>query len=70
LAGKRHRISEIGGSWGVSIAGVELGAYVGALAVPFAPIAVPVLSFVGGIAGAFVGDALSKYIIDITYVGE
>ncbi|MCI1999728.1 MAG: hypothetical protein LKJ75_04050 [Clostridia bacterium] len=70
MAGKRHRISEIGGSWGGSIAGAELGAYVGALAVPFAPIAVPVLSFVFGIAGSYVGDALSKYIIDITYTEE
>lgn len=29
-----------------------------------------VLGLVGGIAGAFGGDALAEWVVDITYVGE
>lgn len=36
----------------------------------YAPVAVPILSLVGGAVGAFAGDALAKWVVDITYVGE
>ena len=35
-----------------------------------APVTVPILSLAGGIAGSFAGDALAKWVVDITYVGE
>lgn len=40
--------------------------FAGAAAGPAAPIAVPVLSLVCGIGGALGGDALGRYIVDIT----
>ena len=48
----------IGGSWASAALGVKLGAPACAATGPAAPIAVPVLSLVGGIGGALGGDAL------------
>ena len=43
---------------------------IGALGTIYAPVTVPILSLAGGIAGSFAGDALAKWVVDITYVGE
>ena len=37
---------------------------------PAAPVAVPVLAIVGGIAGSLAGNALAKWIVDITCAEE
>lgn len=64
------------GSWGGAWAGAKLGAMAGASAgTAVAPglgtvIGGAVLGVVGGIAGAFGGDALMRWIVDITVVGE
>lgn len=58
--------ASIGGQWG----GAALGAKLGAATTIYAPVAVPILSLVGGAVGAFAGDALAKWVVDITYVGE
>ena len=57
--------ASIGGQWG----GAALGAKLGAATTIYAPVAVPILSLVGGAVGAFAGDALAKWVVDITYVG-
>ncbi len=61
---------EIGGRWAGAWAGAELGAMAGAFTGPLSPIAVPVLAVVGGVGGAFAGDAIAGKIVDITYEGE
>ena len=43
-----------------------MGAFTG----PVAPIAIPVLGLIGGIAGSFAGDRLGKYVVDITCLGD
>ena len=60
----------IGGQWGGAALGAKLGAMFGAATTIYAPVAVPILSLVGGAVGAFAGDALAKWVVDITYVGE
>ncbi len=62
--------AEIGGRWAGAWAGAELGAMAGAFTGPLSPIAVPVLAVVGGVGGAFAGDAIAGKIVDITYKGE
>jgi len=37
---------------------------------PAAPVAVPVLSLLGGMIGSVAGDWLAREIVDITYVEE
>ncbi|WP_369281984.1 hypothetical protein [Oscillibacter sp. GMB15532] len=56
----------IGGSWAGAALGAQLGALAGVATGPAAFIAVPVLSLAGGIVGALGGDALGRYIVDIT----
>ncbi|WP_312941479.1 hypothetical protein [Oscillibacter sp.] len=56
----------IGGSWAGAALGAKLGALWGVATGPAAFIAVPVLSLAGGIVGALGGDALGRYIVDIT----
>ncbi|WP_312634639.1 hypothetical protein [Oscillibacter sp.] len=56
----------IGGSWAGAALGAKLGALAGVAAGPAAFITVPVLSLAGGIVGALGGDALGRYIVDIT----
>lgn len=58
--------ASIGGSWAGAALGAKFGALAGAATGPAAPVAVPILSLVGGIGGAFGGDALGRYIVDIT----
>lgn len=58
--------ASIGGSWAGGALGAKGGALAGAATGPAAPIAVPVLSLVCGIGGALGGDALGRYIVDIT----
>ena len=62
--------ASIGGQWGGAALGAKLGAMIGALGTIYAPVTVPILSLAGGIAGSFAGDALAKWVVDITYVGE
>ena len=33
---------------------------------PAAPSAIPVLAIVGGIGGAFTGDAIARWVVDVT----
>ena len=60
----------IGGQWGGAALGAKLGAMLGTATTIYAPVAVTILSLVGGAVGAFAGDALAKWVVDITYVGE
>ena len=62
--------ASIGGQWGGAALGAKLGAMLGTATTIYAPVAVPILSLVGGAVGAFAGDALAKWVVDITYVGE
>lgn len=59
-----------GGATRRAALGAKLGAMIGALGTIYAPVTVPILSLAGGIAGSFAGDALAKWVVDITYVGE
>ncbi|MBQ4538194.1 MAG: hypothetical protein II995_01150 [Oscillospiraceae bacterium] len=60
----------IGGRWSGAAIGAKAGAIAGGFAGPFAPFAIPVLSLAGGIAGSFGGDALGKWVVDITCIEE
>ena len=60
----------IAGRWGGAALGAKAGAVVGSFTGPLAPIAIPVLSLAGGIAGSFGGDALGKWVVDITCIEE
>lgn len=60
----------IGGRWAGSILFAKGGTLIGAAAGPLAPVAIPVLSIIGGIVGAFAGGRLAEYIVDITYVED
>ena len=60
----------IGGRWSGAAIGAKAGAVAGGFAGPFAPFAIPVLSLAGGIAGSFGGDALGKWVVDITCIEE
>ena len=70
--GKKTLSSAVGvaGRWGGAVAGAKIGMGLGALTGPAAPVAVPVLSLAGGLAGSFGGDALGRWIIDITVTEE
>lgn len=63
-------VASIGGSWVGAALGAQLGAVAGAAAGPAAPIVIPVLGLLGGVAGSFAGDALTQWVVDITYVGD
>ena len=52
------------------MAGAKIGALLGAATGLAAPVAVPLLSFAGGVVGSFGGDALGRWIVDITVVEE
>ena len=58
------------GSWAGAVAGAKIGALLGAATDLAAPVAVPLLSFAGGVVGSFGGDALGRWIVDITVVEE
>ncbi len=61
--------ASIGGQWGGAALGAKLGAMIGAwhnLCAGYSSDFKPR----GGSAGAFAGDALAKWVVDITYVGE
>ena len=68
--GKLGRTTLSTAASGGAALGAKLGAMIGALGTIYAPVTVPILSLAGGIAGSFAGDALAKWVVDITYVGE
>ncbi len=64
-------VASIGGSWAASALLAKAGALAGVATGPaLAPFAIPILSLLGGIAGAIGGSRLAEYIVDITYVEE
>ena len=62
--------ASIGGRWAGATLLDKLGATAGGLTGPYALVAIPVLGLVGGIVGSIGGDALAKWIVDITWAEE
>ena len=70
--GKKTLSSTVGvvGRWGGVVVLSKLGAAAGMFAGPAAPVVAPALGLVGGVVGSFGGDALGRWIVDITVVEE
>ncbi|QNL45789.1 PE/PPE C-terminal domain-containing protein [Oscillibacter hominis] len=62
--------ASIGGSWAGAALWAKIGAIAGGMTGPAAPVAVPVLSLLGGMIGSAAGDWLAREIVDITYVED
>lgn len=62
--------ASIGGRWAGGAVGAQAGAAIGAMTGPLAPIAIPILSVIGGISGTFGGDKLASWVVDITYAED